>query len=845
MKKIFLMLLVLIMMLSTVVCAGNFSDTVGKNCEYAIDRIEYLGIVNGTGENKFNPEKTVTRAELSKMVTEIVAKNAGSSTKTFADIEGHWGKSYISKAIGLGILNGYSDGTFKPNNSVSYAEAIAIIMRCMGYSDLEKNTSSVWYENYITKMKEIGLDFGLEDFNPNAGANRGDISIILWNMLISKYRVNNDVIMLEEYYPDFKYFEDEKITALDVYNGKILYVTSRGNFYKEKDINFSDLGGYISGIYDSKNHVMNGMIIDGGIKYKKISGSFKSMTEAGYDVLTCNNISGYGDKDHAEYVELFVDEKTDKTVRVVFYDTRESHFAESIKVGSSLVTVESRDVFDESIVLLKNGKTITYNILRTESVKDIPTSAILVNEGSIVEWKELPDNSVIREIVKNKIYTYIHRYVDGKIENGKANYKTLIMNNKEYDVSEDCICQSVETKQTMKLTEGLTRANIKTLSEKDNKVRIYLNEFDEIVKLEFNYDVWEVEDLEDREKEYKDYKYHLERIGYVTNVNIHMQIESESRISVLSLSNDKKNTYDDANNEFKKGDFVYLPSGETKVKKVTDKLEIGSMKVVLGYIYPIRDNKMGEYNLVSDTQIYEVLLTKDQKDNSIYSKCNLVEKKVDELRECTRYKTINLIVNEDDQIIRIYAVREVGHTLTLGVVKEINKELSGDVLIKTVVTIENSDKKKVKYTVDPVMGYEQNDIVTYRVIENKDKEKLLSKNKEAYDHLVVDEVYRHGNIGSKYDLVVDRCGSEKAYIENSNVIIDLNAEYFEYNGKKYYYDEYTLVYARVTKNSENGEWIFGRITVTNSVDHFHLKSNDRIAIDEITGTIVAYTGYTD
>ena len=68
MKKFFGIFFVMIMM-STVVCAADFIDTSRMNCEYLVDRIATLGIVNGTGGNKFEPEKVVTRAEFSKMVT--------------------------------------------------------------------------------------------------------------------------------------------------------------------------------------------------------------------------------------------------------------------------------------------------------------------------------------------------------------------------------------------------------------------------------------------------------------------------------------------------------------------------------------------------------------------------------------------------------------------------------------------------------------------------------------------------------------------------------------------------------------------------------------------------------
>lgn len=831
MKKFFAICFSLAMM-TTISYAAEFIDIKGMDCEYAVERIEYLGIVNGTGEGKFEPKKTVTRAELSKMITEIVAKGNVDGNKSFSDVTGHWGERYINKAANLGILNGYSDGTFKPNNSVSYAEAIAIVMRCMGYTNLEQSTNKVWYESYISKMKEIGLNNGLDEFIPTTYANRGDISVILWNMLVSDSRINESKTMLKEYFPGVIYWENVKVNYLDVYAGNIMYVTSKGNFYVKEDIDFSDLGGLVSGFYDSKNHVLIGKNIDGETNCKKILGSMKSLSEAGYEILTCKNISGYGDKTYAEYVEIFVDEETNKVMRVVFYDTRNSHFAEKIKVGDTRVTIESRDVYDQSIVLLKNGQTITYNLLRNENVMDIDANSLLIHEGKVVNWENVPNASVIREIEKNKIYTYTNKYVEGKIENGKVNYRTMIMNNVEYNVSEECICQNTVSKETMKLSEGLTRDDIRKLSEMDNRVRAYLNEFNEIVKIEYTYEVWEFNKQVERENEYELMKLNMENIGFVSDTAIRGDGKD---IRVTSLPKVRTKYYRKASSEFNVGDLVYLPSGETEVKKVTNKLKIGNVQVLMGYIYPINGNKMGQFVIGEDAQIVEVKLMKDENDNRYFSSCTMRNITLEEVSDYKKYDNIHLIVNEEGYIIRIYAIKEIGLSINLGTVKDIKEIRSGDELLETKVILYNDLRNTNMYDSIPVMGYSVGDLIAFNKIDKKDE--------ESEPGIDVIEVYKHENIGSKYDLIVYRYNDRKITFRNSDLVMDLTKESFEYNGKTYYYDDYTFVNIEIARDKDTLESLFRYFTTTNDKTMFDLRLDDRIAIDEITGTIISYRHY--
>ncbi len=819
MKK-FCIILFALLMLSSVANAATFEDTENLDCEYAIERLHYLGIVNGTGENKFSPEKTVTRAELSKMVADISNITTGVNDNKFSDIDNHWAKGYILKVANNGKINGYPDGTFKPDNDVSYSEAIAIILRCMGYSDLESNTSDKWYDGYIAKMKEINLDDGLGDFSSEEPANRGDIAILVWNMIASTKRVNNTKTILEEQFGKYTFWKDVKVTDISTYNRDIVYDTSKGKLIIKEDIDFSDLGGNISGFYDSESQSIIGKKADEGQNVVKLSGSLVDLKN--YSPFSSNNVYGYGDKNYAEYVEIFLKKGTNNIVRVVYYDTRESHFAENIKITASKVSIESRDVYDESIVLLDNGEMITYKNLRTESVKDINKNALLVANGKVVEWTSVPENSVIREIKKDLIYTFFSKYIDGNIEKSEVNLKTLTIDGKEYTVASDAICQNSKTKDTMKLKEGLTRNDITKIAKEDSKVRIYLNEFNEIVKLEFEYDIWEVNKQAERKDEYKEIEKEINRIGFVTDMDYTSDDEEndEMNIQVLSLPSVKKKSYIVDNDNFEIGDFIYNKSGDGLVEITSNtKFEL------FNFDYASNDTK--DYTFDSSSQIIEVVLQISDKNKEKYSKVSMRQIKYDDLADYSKYKNVFIISNEKDEVIRLYAVKEIGLSYDMGIVKKTEEIISGDVLDRVEVSIADNNKKVKKYDTYPVMGYGVGDIVTYEV---KD------------DMLTISEVYKHELIGDSKDLVVNDSNKGILSFKDSDVTIDTNSSSFEIDGEEYDFEDLIVILASVSKDKDSDEWIFSSWK-TADINKLKIKSGCRIALNEITGTFIIYEGY--
>lgn len=117
--------------------AGNFTDVkAGMWCNRAIATLTNMGIIKGYTDGTFQPNKSITRAELATIIARFAKLDV--NTKTFSDINGHWAQKNIELAAGNGWINGYEDGTFRPNNNITRAETFAMINRV-----LDRQTESV------------------------------------------------------------------------------------------------------------------------------------------------------------------------------------------------------------------------------------------------------------------------------------------------------------------------------------------------------------------------------------------------------------------------------------------------------------------------------------------------------------------------------------------------------------------------------------------------------------------------------------------------------------------------------------------------------------------------------
>lgn len=134
--------------------SNSFSDVnAGNWFNTAVSTMANAGIVNGYPDGTFRPNAPITRAEFATITAKFDSKSASSSS-TFTDVAGHWAKQYIDRAAELGWITGYGDGSFRPNQNITRAEAATMINRVLNRapqsaSDLLSNMTK-WVDNANT-----------------------------------------------------------------------------------------------------------------------------------------------------------------------------------------------------------------------------------------------------------------------------------------------------------------------------------------------------------------------------------------------------------------------------------------------------------------------------------------------------------------------------------------------------------------------------------------------------------------------------------------------------------------------------------------------------------------------
>jgi hypothetical protein len=143
-----------------------------------------LGLMKGYSNGDLGLTKKINRAEFAT----IIIRMTGYESKPFSPAKEikfkdlsktHWAYSTVRMAASLGYIKGYSDKSFKPSSNITYAEAIAIMVRALGYSGEVKGK---WPDNYLNKAEGLGITKNL-NIVANKSITRGDIAVLVVNSL--------------------------------------------------------------------------------------------------------------------------------------------------------------------------------------------------------------------------------------------------------------------------------------------------------------------------------------------------------------------------------------------------------------------------------------------------------------------------------------------------------------------------------------------------------------------------------------------------------------------------------------------------------------------------------------
>ena len=310
----------------------------GEPCLEAVTRLGDLGIISGYSDGSFHPGDTITRAEFARIIVSALdkdteAKSAG-FVSSFADVPaGLWSAPYINYVSAQNIVAGYSDGSFCPDKTISFAESLTILMRILGYT--EDTVGYFWPNNYVDAANSLGISSDMA-YGVNQPITRGDAAIMLDRVLFtdmsgktdeplistsSSRSVMKDIIVLESGAQSSKLLPREvKLSDSKVYTSKMSTSASAGEFADyavlDKSGNLvalkvtgagankaaNSMAVYVNSVTDNTvNYISNGQSgsyrFDGSFEVYTSDGKTtfaqaKSLIKAGTDLTFYGEVSG-------------------------------------------------------------------------------------------------------------------------------------------------------------------------------------------------------------------------------------------------------------------------------------------------------------------------------------------------------------------------------------------------------------------------------------------------------------------------------------------------------------------------------------------------------------------------
>ena len=186
-----------------------FTDIAGHKAEAELTLFAALGIFTGSSGlgGAVKPDDPITRAEFSKVI--VLATGKGSTAAglaglrpTFSDEVPAWAWGFVNVASFMGVIGGYPDGTFKANNSITYAEAVTMLVRAIPGHKAQVG-AGLWPYNFLFYAVDTGFTGAVDVGFATLPCSRGDMARLLFatmqvDPLDTKGDADLDGALLEE-----------------------------------------------------------------------------------------------------------------------------------------------------------------------------------------------------------------------------------------------------------------------------------------------------------------------------------------------------------------------------------------------------------------------------------------------------------------------------------------------------------------------------------------------------------------------------------------------------------------------------------------------------------------------
>ncbi|PDO09173.1 MAG: hypothetical protein BLM47_14090 [Candidatus Reconcilbacillus cellulovorans] len=182
----------------------SFADVRGHWGQATVEELASKLILNGTDAGRFEPDRNITRAEFAALIVRTLGLSVNTAGEVgFSDVDSSaWYADEIRTAYQAGLIEGYEDGTFRPNQSISREELAALVIRALAFVGMDTSATSAdiesltakfddavdiaWAKAELAKAVKLGIIEGRTAtmLAPSANATRAEAAIMLKRLLV-------------------------------------------------------------------------------------------------------------------------------------------------------------------------------------------------------------------------------------------------------------------------------------------------------------------------------------------------------------------------------------------------------------------------------------------------------------------------------------------------------------------------------------------------------------------------------------------------------------------------------------------------------------------------------------